>query len=167
MCTVSAIRNGHRQQAKKDTRSPLHSFAIGRRSMRTVAYRRSGWQATFLLAAACVLSSCSQVVETSAIGYAAESHADSPFGCRGRLGTYNLPKTYLRIQIARVGTSPPEYVLHTISEVVKPDNERVFCLDYLASSFSNDQVKVRKSKDAGGSTGHPVHVSAKIQSWST
>ena len=107
------------------------------------------WRWPFLLALACTLGSCSQVVETKAIGYATENQTGNPLNCSSRLGSYNLPKTFLRIQIARVSTSQ-EYVLHTISQVVRSDNARAFCLDYLASSFSDDQVRVKKSKDSGG-----------------
>jgi hypothetical protein len=38
-----------------------------------------------------------------------------------------------------------DHVLSEVSTIVRPDNRRVFCLDYLSSSFSSDQLRVNKS----------------------
>ncbi len=105
-----------------------------------------------VLALAAAVSGCAHVVETSVARFAPESPGEALIGCRTTLGGYFLPKTFLNVKVAKVGAAGtrPEYVLHHLAPIVKPDNRHGFCLDYLASPFSSDQVIVRRAKSGVG-----------------
>lgn|GEM_PF-2050801 len=66
-------------------------------------------------------------------------------GCHSTLGSYSLPKAVLRIQITKKKTDP-FHVLQSIDVARVPDNQHTFCLDYLRSPTSSDQIRVLKNK---------------------
>jgi hypothetical protein len=81
------------------------------------------------------------VVESSRIAPERQSSQPSN-GCASALGSYALPKAFLRVQVTQAGKALP-----AIQEMqVKRHNDPslVFCLDYLSSSLADDKITVRK-----------------------
>lgn len=68
--------------------------------------------------------------------------------CNSSLGSYALPKTLIRIVIKGDSANPrvANTALTDIQEISAHD--RVHCLDYLASSFAHDKVKVWRGDSA-------------------
>jgi hypothetical protein len=98
--------------------------------------------ATLALAAAAAVSSCTQVVESVPLEYAA-SHGDAR--CHSALGTYFLPRALLSLSVSSDGSTitPP-----TIKTKMIAERKQTFCLDYLAAATSDDIVTVQR--DARG-----------------
>jgi hypothetical protein len=105
-----------------------------------------------LLLALTICSSCTQqVVESTSLYGAVQHPVAGPYrtGCHTALGEYFLPKTFLRIEVVKLGN---QFILREVAERRRADNNLNFCLDYLASSFSNDQVLVKKSPPENATT---------------
>lgn len=94
------------------------------------------------------IAGCTPVMESSLLGYARDEQSGQPQKCQGALGGYSLSKSYLRVQVVKLHSARPEFVLHEISTEVHPDHRHGFCLDYLASPLAHDQVTVRRNKPA-------------------
>jgi hypothetical protein len=101
---------------------------------------------------------CQQVAESSHIAIETPALAYGP-PCASTLGSYALPKAFIHIQIGQVDkNTPPDIAVPAagappVNVVRHPDRSLLFCLDYLASAFSDDNIKVLKSQPPGSSTG--------------
>src|SRR5262249_39922436 len=73
---------------------------------------------------------------------------DTP--CHSALGSYALPKAFVRVRIGQKKGSPPDIALGTdvndatrpVAVVRHPDPHLSFCLDYLNSPLSDDKIQV-------------------------
>jgi hypothetical protein len=112
---------------------------VGRLSR--IAYARAGF-----LVVAFAMSSCTSVTESTLIGLPS-ANGVSQLSCYSTLGSYYLPKSYISFQIDAVtyDTRRPDYALHDLATVVLPHELQGICLDYLASSFADDSISVKKT----------------------
>jgi hypothetical protein len=96
----------------------------------------------FLLSACNVVESQRVTLDTPPQGYS----AGTP--CASTLGSYALPKSFVRIKIGQKKGSAPEVVLTGDDlpvEVKKhPDPHLFFCLDHLNSNTSDDRISILK-----------------------
>jgi len=65
--------------------------------------------------------------------------------CVSTLGSYSLPKTALKFQITK-NPNDAYHVLQDVGQERIPDSQHTFCLDYLRSATSSDQVRMFKNK---------------------
>jgi len=95
------------------------------------------------------LAACSPVqsqrVELEALPLAYDS--SSP--CKSALGSYSLPKAFLRIRIGQKKGAAPDIAVNAATDapvqvVRHPDPHLFFCFDYLNSPFSDDKIQVLK-----------------------
>lgn len=87
-----------------------------------------------------LLSACTAVTESSLVDVASYQ------GCSSGLGSYTLPRTYLRAKVERVRAGGKEgIVLAPLEPVRRPDNDRFYCLDHLANPFATDEVSITKA----------------------
>jgi hypothetical protein len=103
-----------------------------------------------LAAFAIVAAGCTGVVETSDLTVQADGR------CTSGLGSYKLSKTYVRLKVTQdVDVLNPDnimpYVLETIGFEKRADDRFSYCLDYLASPFSDDDIQVKRSTDTSAS----------------
>jgi hypothetical protein len=77
--------------------------------------------------------------------------------CKTSLGSYSLPKTFLKVIVQR-GTDGKR-PLPSIAEIRRADSSLTFCLDHLADPLADDEIRIIKSsgqvdpsypKDASG-----------------
>jgi hypothetical protein len=105
--------------------------------------------------ASVLLVACSNVADSTRIDVTGSALGYGP-GCQSALGSYALPKAFLEIQIGQAGAgSPPDIAVATaggspVNTNRHPDPSLVFCLDYLASAFSDDNLQVIKWPLPGG-----------------
>jgi len=103
------------------------------------------------LAGAVLLAACS-IVESERISL---DVLDGSQGCSSSLGWYALPKSYVRVRVAKIQDAPLRYDLLVespasnnanadVDVVSHPDPALTFCLDYLQSITSGDTISVRK-----------------------
>jgi len=95
------------------------------------------------VAVALISSACSQVLETQMIW------PDSPTSepqCHSALGYYYLPRTLLSLQVKADKTAPQQVVTAWGVET-HADRNQAFCLDYLASPTSVDNVVVQRTEE--------------------
>jgi|HubBroStandDraft_3_1064219.scaffolds.fasta_scaffold58708_2 hypothetical protein len=101
-----------------------------------------------VLFAALFLAACSNVANSTRIDFAGAPLAYGP-ACDSALGSYALPKAFLQIQIGQTDPSTPPDIATTstggpVNTIRHPDPSLVFCLDYLASASSDDNIQVIK-----------------------
>jgi hypothetical protein len=66
--------------------------------------------------------------------------------CSSALGSYTLPRTYLRAVVERVkDENGTNIVMAPLAQIRRPDNDRFYCLDHLASAFAKDDVRITKA----------------------
>lgn len=75
--------------------------------------------------------------------------------CASDLGSYALPKSFLRVRVGQTGDKAPDIIVKeqndlSVETVRHPDPSLVFCLDYLASPMAHDKITIRKSVKPGG-----------------
>jgi len=99
------------------------------------------------------LLSCNTVIESSriplddpeAMKYDAVTRQA---GCTSKLGSYALPKAYLRIRVGQKKDAAPDLALFADKKPVQvvrhSDPSLVFCLDHLSSPAADEQVKIIK-----------------------
>jgi hypothetical protein len=104
-----------------------------------------------LVIAACQVAESTHVtLETPAMGYGP--------ACASTLGSYSLPKAFIHIQIGQAdkNTAPdisvPAAGAPPVDVIRHPDRSLLFCLDYLASAFSDDNISVVRSQPPGSKT---------------
>jgi hypothetical protein len=94
-----------------------------------------------------IISSCSVAdslyVEPAAIRAAAYQQPQVPPLCNTSLGSYALPKTFLKFTLGLDAAGKPD--LSGPDEVRRSDNTLVFCLDHIADPMSDDEIRVIKS----------------------
>jgi hypothetical protein len=82
------------------------------------------------------------------------SSASAPL-CKTSLGSYSLPKTFLKVVVLRGANDVPQ--LGPITEIRRADSSLTFCLDHLADPLADDEIRVIKSSGqvdpSYGSTG--------------
>ncbi|EUC00044.1 hypothetical protein PMI07_006324 [Rhizobium sp. CF080] len=78
--------------------------------------------------------------------------------CASEAGSYSLSMTTWQFQITKYPDSP--YILENIVESHHPDGKHTYCLDYVASSLSHDQLSIGyakpNSETAGATQGKPA-----------
>lgn len=101
--------------------------------------RRAAMAALALGALAAAAASCTQVVETAPLEYAAEYDGRT---CRSALGAYLLPRALLSLSVSSDGKTiaPPQVKTKMVA-----DRAQTFCLDYLAAANSEDIVTVDRN----------------------
>jgi hypothetical protein len=114
-----------------------------------------------LLAAstAAVLAACS-VMESTLTEYVPDAPLDAPVprNCHSSLGAYFLPRGFIKVEVKQYTKKGTRQVLHNsldnLEVIVRPDTRRMFCLDYLESPLSSDQIQVKKTsiKDSNSKT---------------
>lgn len=67
-------------------------------------------------------------------------------GCVSTLGSYFLPRAFIKVSITRTNGTAPN-VLETIATVRRVDNHQLFCLDHASSVFADDEIVVKKDRD--------------------
>jgi hypothetical protein len=97
-----------------------------------------------------VLAACSSVADSTRIDFADAPPAAGP-ACDSALGSYALPKAFLEIQVAQTAPAPPDIGPVTVNGSPFPvnilrhaDHNYIFCLDYLKSPLSDDNIQVIK-----------------------
>jgi hypothetical protein len=63
--------------------------------------------------------------------------------CKTSLGSYSLPKTFLKVIVQR-GTDG-KLQLPSIAEIRRADSSLTFCLDHLADPLADDEIRIIKS----------------------
>src|SRR4051794_17360200 len=66
-----------------------------------------------------------------------------PALCRSALGSYALPKSFLRVQVQRLGEGTAELLPPTV--IVRADKSLTFCLDHIADPLADDEIRIVKS----------------------
>jgi hypothetical protein len=103
-----------------------------------------------MLVTIALLASCAPVMESARLGLIGEFDPAPRVTCNSQLGSYALPKNFMRVQVHRVTTnSVTEFVLSSLDTLSRGDSRHTFCLDYLASAFAQDRVIVKKSGGSG------------------
>jgi hypothetical protein len=101
------------------------------------------------------LAACSNVADSTRIDFANAPLAYGP-ACNSALGSYALPKAFLQIQIGQTDPSSPPDIIPVgtnglpVNIIRHADPNLVFCLDYLASASSDDNIQVIKWPMPGG-----------------
>jgi hypothetical protein len=98
------------------------------------------------------LASCTNVVESYRVPVddAAMAFDDAGPGspCMSKLGSYSLPKSFLRVRVGRKKDAPPDIALFPDGSVVQviphADPSLLFCLDHLSAPNAQEQVKIIK-----------------------
>src|SRR5579872_6777910 len=101
-----------------------------------------------LLAITC-LTACSNVLDTSSFDKGDVKLSDGAT-CHFSAGSYYLPRQLLTIQVETTdpaGASPVEYTVNVKADRFVADTSRLYCLDYLSSIFSSDQIVIRRTPD--------------------
>ena len=83
-------------------------------------------------------------------------HAPGTLACSSSLGSYSLPKSFIRVVIGQKKGERPDFVVFdTASQenfrfqvVRRADPALTICLDYLGSVFAHDEIKVIKEDPA-------------------
>lgn len=109
----------------------------------------AGTVAAALLLAACSVADSQRVDLTPPI--AAQDLAYAP-ACNSTLGSYALPKAFVRMRIGQKSGQPPDIHLpkagdKPIQIVRHADPALVYCLDHLSNVFARDDIKIVKSVD--------------------
>lgn len=110
------------------------------------------------LAVAATLVSCSvvgsaPVVEYTTVSGVQHSPALDAVRCATALGSYSLPKSLLHVTVMGGTDTPAVNTIKVVSDKRVPDNRQTYCLDHLASAFSDDSVRIAKNKtDDNGKT---------------
>jgi hypothetical protein len=63
--------------------------------------------------------------------------------CKTSLGSYSLPKTFLKVIVQRGADGTPQ--LGSITEIRRAESSLTFCLDHLADPLADDEIRVIKS----------------------
>ena len=79
-------------------------------------------------------------------------YAPGSVACSSALGSYSLPKSFIRIVVGQVNGAPPDLVVDNLPadgkymfEITRrADPALTVCLDYLASAFAHDEITVNK-----------------------
>lgn len=74
--------------------------------------------------------------------------------CNSSLGSYALPRSYIRVVVGKTKDGPPDIIVpanlgdtqFNFQVVRRADPTLTICLDYLASIFANDEITVIKQK---------------------
>lgn len=108
--------------------------------------------------AALALAACS-VMESTLTEYIPDAPAGVPANCHSSLGAYFLPKSFVKVEVRQYFQRSDRKLLHNsltnLETVVRADTRRMFCLDYLASLLSSDQIQVKKTSFAQKSSTAP------------
>jgi hypothetical protein len=73
-------------------------------------------------------------------------------GCHSDAGSYFLAKSLLKVKVRELtaddeASKKAGYYIESVKQEVQPDRRYPYCLDYLASSSSNDTFLVKKTAD--------------------
>lgn len=103
------------------------------------------WRVAAVLCAAAV-TACTVAdslhVDPAAISATAYSPA-VPTLCQSSLGSYALPKSFLKVVVERIGEGPPQIAAPTT--IVRADKSLVFCLDHIVDPLADDEIRIIKS----------------------
>lgn len=96
---------------------------------------------------ALLTAGCSSVADSTLVHPASmESMAyapNVPTLCRSSLGSYTLPKTYLKVTVWREGDKTLPNL--QVEELRRADPRLVFCLDHMSDPMAEDQIRVIKA----------------------
>lgn len=95
----------------------------------------------FVLGAAVSVGSCTIVTSTLV-------NVHSNQTCSSTLGSYFLPRAYMNVTIERSEVGGPN-VLGAVKEVRRVDNDHLYCINHVASAFSDDEIVIQKDRDVG------------------
>jgi hypothetical protein len=117
-----------------------------------------------ILSTAGIIVACSVAdsvyVEPAAMRDAAFWPRNTPPICKSSLGSYSLPKTFLKVTVQQSGSTPIE--LDTV-EVRRAESSLTFCLDHLADPMADDEIRVIKSSgQVDPSYGSPDDTTKKV-----
>lgn len=109
------------------------------------------WLITMKLFLLTLLAGCSMMDSALLPSHASHTEAN----CASNLGAYYLPKTYLKVVVARVTvrTKNDKAIvdqyneIQEVKQVRKPDRSQGYCLDYLASPTAKEKIGVVRNKD--------------------
>src|SRR5947208_3579828 len=104
------------------------------------------WRTIAVLSCAAGVGACAVAdsIHVDPAGIQASAYsAGVPTLCRSSLGSYALPKSFLRIQVQRANDGPPE--LHAPAVIVRADKSLTFCLDHIADPLADDEIRIVKS----------------------
>lgn len=102
------------------------------------------------MAAACSVAD-SKFVDPGAIKAAAYAPPGSTPACASSLGSYSLPKTFLKLVVKQTGSARPRLELvgeqnkKAVVELRRADRVFTFCLDHLADPTSDDEIRIIKA----------------------
>jgi hypothetical protein len=71
----------------------------------------------------------------------------SPILCRSKLGSYALPRGYLKVEVKKAGDQEPSL---TLSHFRRADQTLTFCLDHLSDPLADDEVRIIKASGQAG-----------------
>lgn len=104
------------------------------------------WRIAAALSAAGLVAACSVAdslhVDPAGIHASAYSPA-VPTLCRSTLGSYALPKSFLRVKVERKGDAAPE--LTKLEPIIRADKSLTFCLDHIVDPLADDEIRIIKS----------------------
>jgi hypothetical protein len=94
-----------------------------------------------------LIAACTQILQTSLNEVTVDSPVERPLNCHSSLGAYYLPKTFIHVMVSQIsnGGKVLENRLDLVEAITRADTNRMFCLDYLASAFADDQISVQKT----------------------
>jgi len=100
-----------------------------------------------VLCAAAMAGACSVAdsfhVDTAGIDASGYSPA-VPTLCRSALGSYALPKTFLKVTVSSTAGAAPDLVPPP-APVVRADKSLTFCLDHIADPLADDDIRIIKA----------------------
>src|SRR5260370_27650565 len=107
---------------------------------------RPRWRLAVVLSAATAVGASSVAdslhLDPAGIHASAFSPAVPTLG-RSALGSYALPKTFLKVIVQRTGEGPPELLAPTT--VITADKSLTFCLDHIADPLADDEIRIIKA----------------------
>src|SRR5260370_11066505 len=107
---------------------------------------RPRWRLAVVLSAATAVgaSSVADSLHLDPAGIHASAFSPAvPTLCRSALGSYALPKTFLKVIVQRTGEGPPELLAPTT--VITADKSLTFCLDHIADPLADDEIRIIKA----------------------
>ena len=112
--------------------------------------QRTAWirRLAAMLGVAAVAGGCSVAdlfhVDPAAIQASAFSAA-VPTLCRSALGSYALPKSFLKVTVARTNKDTDAPILTGVGTVVRADKSLTFCIDHMADPMADDEIRIIKA----------------------
>ena len=102
------------------------------------------WRIAAVLSAAAV-TACSVADSLHVDPAAIQASAFSPVVptlCQSALGSYALPKSFLRVVVSQSGATPVEL---KATRIIRADKSRTFCFDHIVDPMADDEIRVIKS----------------------